>query len=130
MNTVPPSKLTNTKAWKLTSLYVRKKADGICYTCERKIEFKRLSAGHFREKRGNAGIFFDLRGLRAQCYYCNRRLHGAKDIYAMKLEKEDPGVVEYLYKKSIKPKTWTKEELKEIANAREKDLISLSTEGY
>ena len=120
---VPFKKLKNTKAWLLTSEYVRRKSKGICYTCGRRVEFKKLCAGHFREKIGNAGTYFDLDGLRAQCFYCNRRLHGAKDIYARKLLKEigEKGL-NNLFKKSVKGKQWTKEELEVIVEERQKLL--------
>jgi hypothetical protein len=84
--TVPFKKLKNTKAWKLTSEYVRKRANGICYTCGQRYPFEKLVAGHFIEKLGAAAIYFDLRGLRAQCgWNCNRQRHGAKEVYTLKL---------------------------------------------
>lgn len=123
---VPPKKLPSTKAWKLTSEYVRKKAKGKCYTCGRRVHYKKLNAGHFIEKQGNAGIYFDLRGLRAQCFYCNRRLHGNKAVYAIKLLQEiGEKEVNDLYKLSRKSKVWRKNELKEIEKERERDLVDL-----
>lgn len=123
---VYPKKLPNTKAWKLTSEYVRKLARGRCYTCGRSVPFNKLSAGHFIEKLGCAAIYFDLRGLRGQCFYCNRQLHGNKAVYAIKLLEEigQEGIQD-LYKLSRKPKVWRKNELKEIEIARGKDLKGL-----
>lgn len=116
--TVPFKKLKNTKAWKITSYYVRKKAKNICYTCGHRYDFKELSAGHFIEKIGAAGIYFDLRGLRAQCFYCNRRLHGNKAIYAKYLVDEyGPGILNDLHKAAQKPKHWTKNELEIVEKA-------------
>lgn len=118
-----PKKLPNTKAWKLTSEYVRLLANGKCYTCEAYTPFKKLSAGHFIEKIGCASIYFDLRGLRGQCYYCNRRLHGHKALYAIKLLDEiGAGEIKNLFNLSRKSKFWRKNELEIIATEREKDI--------
>jgi len=120
---VYPKKLPNTKAWKLTSEYVRLLANGRCYTCGRSVPFKKLSAGHFIEKLGCAAIYFELAGLRGQCYYCNRLLHGNKAVYAIKLLDElGADGLKTLYKLSRKPKFWRKNELEKIAAEREKDI--------
>lgn len=118
--TVPFKKLKNTKAWKFTSLLVRQKSKGICYTCEKKYPIKKLNAGHFIDKIGHAGTYFDLDNLRAQCFYCNRRRHGELGKYGLKLRKEiGDKRVDDLFKKANKPKLWSKEELKKIAEERE-----------
>ena len=130
---VPFKKLASTLAWKLTSQYVRLKVCnltdsdekyGECYTCEKVFPFKKLYAGHLIEKIGHAAIYFDLDGIRAQCYKCNRMLSGDKDNFGQKLRKEiGEERVNNLYKKSRPSKTWNKEELKEIAEARHDDLV-------
>ena len=123
---VPFKKLKSTKAWKLTSEYVRRKSKGVCYTCGKKYEWKELHAGHFIEKQGHASIYMDLSGLRGQCYRCNRLLHGNLDIYGQKLRKEiGEKSVEELYKKSRKTKMWTKAELKKIEIQMEKLINEL-----
>lgn len=121
---VPFEKLPGTKAWKLTSFLVRLKADGICYTCGRSYPFSKLNAGHFREKRGNAATYFDRkRNLRAQCFYCNFRKHGAKDIYAKKLVEEcGPEVLSDLFREGQKSKKWNKGELKQIEKECEEEI--------
>ena len=120
------NKLPNTKAWKLTSELVRRQSQGICYTCNGRFEFEKLVAGHLIEKRGNVAIYFNLNGLRAQCMRCNRILHGAKDIYALKLIKEI-GIekVNELYIIAQKSKVWTKEELNDIVKERESIIAQL-----
>ena len=113
--------LKNTKAWKKTSLFVREKSKGKCYTCNKVYPIQKLHAGHLIEKQGNSAIYFDLDGLRAQCYRCNRLLHGNKDIFGQRLRKEiGEERVNNLYKKAHKTKVWTKNQLKEIE-------LSLST---
>ena len=108
-------KLKSTKAWKLTSLYVRTESKGKCYTCGTVYPIKKNHAGHLIEKLGAAAIYFDLDGIRNQCYRCNRLLHGDKDVFGQKLRKEiGEERVNVLYKKSRKTKVWRKNELKEI----------------
>ena len=108
-------KLKDTKAWKATSLYVRTKSKGKCYTCGTIYPIKKLHAGHLIEKRGHSAIYFDLDGLRGQCMRCNRYLHGNKDIFGQKLRKEiGEERVNALYKKSQKTKVWRKNELLRI----------------
>ena len=113
---VPFKKLPNTKAWKMTSDHVRKLSKGYCYTCRNRYPQAKLSAGHFIEKIGGAATYFNLDNLRAQCYYCNRKRHGNKEIYALNLIKEiGLEKVKELRKIAQKPKVWTKLELDEIA---------------
>lgn len=123
---VPFEKLKTTKAWKLTSKLVRLKSKGICYTCDKKYPFEKLAAGHFREKRGSAGIYFEMDGLRAQCLYCNRRLHGNYAVYHFKLMKEI-GMERYekLNKLAQRSKVWTLLELEKIAEEREDSIKRL-----
>jgi hypothetical protein len=114
---VPFEKLKNTRAWKNTSILVRLLSNEVCYTCGNKFPFDKLNAGHFREKRGGAVLYFDLRNLRAQCYRCNKILHGAKDIYAKKLVDElGNKILNDLFKEGQKTKVWTKVELEKIAD--------------
>ncbi len=117
---VPFEKLKGTKAWKNTSLLVRLSSNGICYTCGKEVGFDKLVAGHAKEKRGHASIYFDLDGLRGQCGYCNRRLHGNYRIYTLKLIDEiGRERVDAYERKSQKTKHWTKGELNKIAQERE-----------
>ena len=125
---VPFKKLKNTRAWKLTSLYVRRKSKNVCYTCGNKYPISKLVAGHFIEKIGNAGTYFDMDNLRPQCqWYCNRMRHGAKDIYALKLIEElGDGIIKELHKRASKSKQWTQLELNVIVLEREKQLKELN----
>lgn len=119
---VPPKKLPATGAWKATSLYVRLLSKGICFTCGAKLPMNKLVAGHFREKIGGSATYFDLDNLRCQCSWnCNRQKHGAKDIYAKKLIDEiGKRRFDDLFIKGQKAKQWTKGELEELADIREK----------
>lgn len=126
-NTVPFEKLENTKAWKITSLLVRKSGGeryqyemNNCYTCNGLYPIEKLVAGHFIEKRGNANTYFDLDNLRPQCQWnCNRMGRGRKDIYARKLISEKgPDIINDLFRRAGKSKRWTKSELEEIYEER------------
>jgi hypothetical protein len=118
---VYPKQLPNTKAWKNTSIYVRLTAYGKCYTCGAMVPFKKLHAGHLIEKLGCAAIYFELDGIRGQCYRCNRLLHGNKAIFTLKLIDEiGEERVRELHKMASKPKFWRKNELDEIAERRGK----------
>ena len=123
---IPFEKLKNTLAWKLTSELVRKRAKGKCYTCGRRVEFKKMVAGHSREKRGASGTYFELDGLRGQCNYCNRRQHGNYSVFTLKLI-EEIGFerVKELAKKAQKSKKWTRGELDKIAEERRQLLKAL-----
>src|SRR3990167_8394647 len=113
LTTIPFKKLKNTKAWKLTSEYVRRKSGGRCYTCGGVFPMEKLVAGHFIEKIGNAATYFVLENRRAQCKCnCNRMKHGSKDIYALKLIKElGPDIIEKLHRRAGKPRVLTVYEL-------------------
>ena len=121
--TVNFKKLPQTKAWKLTSELIRRRSKGKCYTCGKIFPLNKLNAGHFIEKTGHAGIYFEDDNLRAQCFRCNRLLHGNLVEYTIRLQKEiGQERINKLLKKGNKPKIWTKEELEDIENKREEEL--------
>jgi hypothetical protein len=92
------------------------------------IEYKKMHAGHFNEKLGNAAIYFDLDGLRGQCYRCNRLLHGNKDVFAANLIKESgPEVILSLQKKCVGSKFWRKNELEKIAKEMKIKIAKFET---
>lgn len=124
--TVPFEKLKNTKAWKITSQLVRLLADGKCYTCDHPVPFKKMVAGHGVEKRGHAGIYFDLDCIRGQCSYCNRRKHGNHSEFARRLI-EEIGAERFkeMHKRAGKSKKWNKLELEEIYQDRKKKVEAL-----
>jgi len=107
------------KAWELTSLYVRKSAaneNGIvrCYTCDKPHYYTDMECGHYIHK---DCLDYDLNNLRAQCNYCNCRLHGNSGVYAEKLIKEI-GIddVDFLREKANQVKKFNIFELEEIIN--------------
>ena len=78
-------KIQKRKTWDACSKYVRTRdclkttgnpEYGRCYTCGAGRHFKQLQAGHFIPGRHNS-ILFDIRGIHAQCTYCNHIKEGA-----------------------------------------------------
>jgi hypothetical protein len=135
---IPHKKLISTRAWKLTSEYVRRKAlvnpeekdkkkwICRCYTCGGLFPYEKTVAGHFREKLGGNSLYFCLDNLRAQCQWnCNRMKHGHKEEYARKLVNElGADILEKLFVEGQKVKQWTKQELSEIAEEMENKYYS------
>lgn len=98
------------KAWKLVSEYVRRKANGKCYTCGDRKNWKEQNCGHYIH--GDSLDFEVDTNLRCQCVYCNRHLHGNSGIFLSRLIKElgyDP--TDWLMEKKHKVRKFTCEEL-------------------
>lgn len=122
---IPFERLKTSSAWKLTSELVRRKAlvnpqekdkkkwICKCYTCGRLIPYEKACAGHAREKRGGSAIYFDYKdGIRCQCNYCNRRLHGNYGVFTIKLLDEiGRERIDAYNRKAQKSKVWTKADL-------------------
>ena len=73
------------KAWKLKSEYVRRKADGQCYTCTNKKPWKQMQAGHYIHKNC---LDYDPIGIQCQCVNCNKWNHGRRGEYALHLVRD------------------------------------------
>lgn len=99
---------SNTESWTnlrdeldaVFSLVVRLKdsnSDGMnnCYTCDDRLHYKNLQNGHC-PSRSEMATRFLLEACRPQCHKCNS-LHETKpEIFRDRLEKETPGILEYL----------------------------------
>jgi hypothetical protein len=75
------------KAWKLTSLYIRRRAavEGYaeCVTCNKWLPWQEGDAGHWiPQARGNS-VRFDDRNINFQCKNCNGRLGSNPANYAV-----------------------------------------------
>jgi hypothetical protein len=103
------------KLWKLVSFYVRKSAADFqgnvsCYTCGKVDDWRAMDCGHFIPKSvGGAALYHNLANLRIQCVGCNRFRHGNLTVYAMKLEKEQPGILDELH--ALRGQSWSKKQL-------------------
>lgn len=113
--------IKKTPAWKVFSLYIRKR-DGACISCGYKQNYKVLDCGHFIS--GNIcgkELFFSEINNNGQCKGCNRFRHGNGSAYALSLtRKHGVDVLERLEKTRREEKEkgiicrYTKDELKEI----------------
>ena len=69
------------KAWKIFSLFVRKR-DKVCITCG---SSNGLQAGHFVH---GDNMDFVIENINAQCVRCNKWLHGNLGVYAIKIDEK------------------------------------------
>ena len=118
------------KAWDTFSYWIRHKRDkGRCYTCGKKNEPKKMNAGHYEHINC---LDFDERNIHCQCVYCNLRLHGNRNIYALHLEKQyGHGILQELDRLKWKNRYFKVSELNEIIlkygdNKRKQKKNSLS----
>ncbi len=73
------------KAWKLFSLYIRKRDKGICFTCGKYGDIKTTQAGHFIHGK-TTPVYFDEKNVHCQCIKCNYFLDGNRDEYLRKIQ--------------------------------------------
>lgn len=104
---VPISRLKR-KLWTIFSLYIRKRDNYICFTCDAKVEGSNAHAGHFLPKSiGGLALYFDEENVRCQCMRCNIHLGGNQWEYGNRLGWE---VVEKLIKKKQLTTKWSQED--------------------
>lgn len=73
--------------WKIISKKVRESSDR-CYTCDKPLEWKDRSAGHFWSKGGHNAVRYELDNLRVQCVSCNSFRSGYLSEYSVRLRRE------------------------------------------
>ena len=88
----------------LVSRYIRmaaKNKEGLikCFTCTSVLPMSEMDCGHYIP-RANLFLRHDLKNLRPQCHTCNRHKYGMAAVFAQNLEKESPGVVDWLVEES------------------------------
>jgi hypothetical protein len=80
------------QAWELLSKAIRlerREGPGMlveCVSCQRKMPWKQIQAGHFIDGRFNS-ILFDERGIHPQCGVCNVVYNGRKEEYFIYMER-------------------------------------------
>ncbi len=110
------------KAWKATSLLVRKR-DPICVTCKVR---PTTQCGHWKhnsdkpnQQLGGNALWYDLRNLAGQCTVCNCYNSGELDEFGLYLEeKHGFGILQELQRLYNTPKKWTILELLQLAEER------------
>ena len=103
------------KAWKVFSLYIRKKyadIDGMvhCYTCPTVKHFKDMQAGHL----WHGKLDFDERNIHPQCYQCNVGHSGRREVYSANLLEEGIDLKQLRRDAEEKGNAYSIAELKEI----------------
>lgn len=86
---------------KWCSEYVRQsfadwKGDVECYTCYKKFPWKNIQNGHYIS-RVYTNTRWYLPNLRPQCFSCNVMKSGNMAEFAIRLERETPGILEKLW---------------------------------
>ena len=74
------------EAWRVFSLWIRKRDNYTCYTCGKRndISPSSIHAGHFISRRHNATMFNEM-NVHAQCLFCNMWDYGNSGTYAQNL---------------------------------------------
>lgn len=72
------------KIWKVFSEWVRRSADGVCYCCGKKQDWRKCHAGHYIHNK------FDYSPINVKCLCsrCNTFLHGNLGVFAENLIRE------------------------------------------
>lgn len=89
------------KADAIFSRYIRQRdrnvmGEGVCYTCGRVSDWKKMQCGHFVPRQYLATRYDEI-NCHAQCYACNMLYGGQPSSYASRLERDfGPGTVERL----------------------------------
>ena len=84
-----------------------------CYCCNKRVLWTKAHAMHFINRQHIATRFL-LANLKSGCFECNVEKRGNLEVYAEKLEKETPGIVEWLREQSASVASVTRDELKEL----------------
>jgi hypothetical protein len=74
--------------WTIFSKYIRQRDGGICISCGKVDDWKKMDAGHYIPKTAGLSIYFNERNVNCQCTYCNRFMHGNLSAYALALRKK------------------------------------------
>lgn len=98
------------------SVFIRKRDKGVCFTCGKKLPWKKQQNGHY-VSRGVLILRWDERNCNCQCVGCNIFKNGNMDEYSVRLvRKYGPTILEELNK--TKWKIW------KITRADYEDLIA------
>lgn len=99
------------EAWMYFARYIRKSANGVCFSCRKLVGFDNLDAGHFYGRKSSV-LFMDERNVHAQCHTCNRFRGGNLGEYATRLcQKYGAHILLELYPLAYQTKKWTHDEL-------------------
>ncbi len=74
--------------WRVFSKYIRQRDGGICITCGKKDDWKKMDAGHYIPRTAGLSIYFEEKNVHCQCTTCNRWKHGDLTKYALRLREK------------------------------------------
>lgn len=124
------------KLWTLFSKYIRlRDADTSgyvkCISCERKLHWKDMHAGHYWAKSLGTSIYFDEQNVHAQCPGCNLFKHGNQPEYAIALTKRyGPAVLDELYQRRYKELILRRPDYEELIETYKEKLKYLETNEF
>lgn len=103
---------------RVSSRYIRLRdmeADGkiTCYCCGKRVAWQKAHCMHLIDRVHMATRYLIL-NLHSGCFECNVEKDGNLEVYAAKLEKEIPNIVEWLQEQSRTITNTTQSELKEL----------------
>jgi len=84
-----------------------------CYTCPTVVHWTMIQNGHYIS-RSHLYLRWDERNCRPQCRNCNEAKYGEHAKFMAELEKESPGLPEYLYDDMKIVHKTSREEIREI----------------
>lgn len=95
--------------WQYFSKYIRQRDGGVCISCGKIDDWRKMDAGHYIPKTAGLSIYFDERNVNSQCTSCNRWKHGNLSQYALALKiKYGNSILEELDETRRSPKVFTK----------------------
>ena len=84
-----------------------------CYTCPDRKHFTLMQAGHFIS-RDEMATRWEEKNLKPQCNQCNCDKYGNLQVFKANLEKETPGITEWLLDQSRQPVKFSRNDLSEM----------------
>ena len=110
----------------VTSRYIRirdMESDGkiTCYCCDKRVKWEQAHAAHYINRQ-HMGTRFLFQNIKSNCFTCNVEKRGNLVVYAERLNKEDPGIVDWLIEQSHIVTSPTRNELKQILFDRQQKL--------
>lgn len=126
----PPPKLKSVsyykkRADKAFSLFIRRRDNFTCFTCDLVGNNRNIQCGHFIPRQ-YGWTRYDERNNNAQCYACNMLYNGQAAEYALRLQKKyGDGIIQELNSRRKEEKRFTPQELKAIEEKYTEKLKTL-----
>jgi len=88
------------EADKWFSLFIRKRDNGRCFTCDVQKDISEMQNGHYQSRR-HLNTRYCEKNSNCQCVSCNIFLRGNLQLYAIRLQKKyGQGILKELFRKS------------------------------